>query len=143
MVFCPAVFFDLQKSHTLTEEMQCYSLPYGGLGFTSHILAYYTVIILSTGRSPLLPGKRLRHSTIDLWLSTIGLMGGFAVAVFTLVKCRNHWQLLVIGVWKLSMSFFNGVVGVHIAIIMRKVPKPAKKERKKERSFILHLPSSC
>jgi hypothetical protein len=31
------------------------------------------------------------------------------------------------------MTVFNGVVGVHIAIIMRKVPKPAK-QAKKERN---------
>jgi hypothetical protein len=70
----------------------------------------------------------------------MGLTGGFALGLFTLVKCRNHWQLLVIGIWKLSMTFFNGVVGVHVALIMRKVPKPEKRERSKDVSSSSYLP---
>jgi hypothetical protein len=38
------------------------------------------------------------------------------------------------------MSFFNGVVGVHIAIIMRRVPKPAKKETNKLALLSTYLP---
>jgi len=126
--------FDLEphKGRTLTEEMQCYSLPYGALGFVSHLLTYYTVSVLSAGRSPIRPWRKLYNSRLNLWLSAFGLIGGFSLAVFTLVRCRNHWQLLVIGIWKLSMSFFNGVVGVHVALIMRKVPKPAKKEASRD-----------
>lgn len=38
------------------------------------------------------------------------------------------------------MSFFNGVVGVHIAIIMRRVPKGAKKERDSDGLSSTYLP---
>src|SRR5262245_12304825 len=100
--------------------MKCYGLPYGGLGFTSHLLTYYIILLLSNGRRPLLPWKDLSHSLFDLWLSAISLVGGFMVAVFTIVRCRNHWEIVVIGVWKLSMSVLNGVIGVHIATIVRK-----------------------
>jgi len=120
--------------------MACYSLPYGGLGFASHILTYYTVIVLSTGHSPIRPWKKLSHSRYDLFLSTVGLVGGFAIAIFTLVRCRNHWQLLLIGIWKLSMSVFNGVVGVHISTIMKNAPKPPKKRRNKNASSSSYLP---
>jgi len=121
----PPNFFQPKKGHTFVEEMECYSLPYGGLGFTSHILTYYTVIILANGRSPLRPWKKLVNTRFDLVLSTIGLVGGFALAVFTLVRCRNHWELLLVGIWKLSMSLFNGVVGVHVSYILRNVSKPS------------------
>jgi len=136
--FLPTDFFQPKKGNTLTEEMECYSLPYGGLGFASHILTYYTVIVLATGRSPLRPWKKLANSRFDLLLSSIGLIGGFAVAVFTLVRCRNHWQLLVIGIWKLSMSVFNGVVGVHVAYLLRNVPKPQAKRGNNRGSSSYH-----
>jgi len=130
-----------KKATTLIEEMECYSLPYGGLGFTSHILTYYTVAILSAGRSPIRPWRKLSNSSLDLWLSSIGLVGGFAVALFTLVRCRNHWQLLVIGIWKMSMSLFNGIVGVHIAIVIRKAArKSAIRAKASNTSSSAYLP---
>jgi hypothetical protein len=100
--------------------MHCYSLPFGVLGFISHVLTYYTITVLSTGSSPLRPQKLLAHPKIALCLSSISLVGGFATSVFTLVRCRSYWQLVVIAFWKLSTAVLNGAVGVHIAIIMRK-----------------------
>jgi hypothetical protein len=82
--------------------------------------------MLTDGRSPFRPWKKLKNSSMDLWLSIIGLTGGFALAVFTLVKCRNHWQLLVIGIWKLSMSVFNGTMGIDSALILGKAAKKNK-----------------
>lgn len=122
--------------------MACYSLPYGALGFTSHLLTYYTVAVLSAGRSPFRPWKKLTHSSFDLYLSSIGLVGGFALALFTLVRCRNHWQLLLVGIWKLSMSVFNGVVGVHTAIIMRRAKKKAERQQNQNLTSRTYLPLS-
>ena len=41
------------------DEIGCYALPYGGLGFTSHVLTYLTVFCLSHGRTPLMPWRPL------------------------------------------------------------------------------------
>jgi hypothetical protein len=30
-------------------ETACYSLPYGGIGFASHIITYYTMVMLFLG----------------------------------------------------------------------------------------------
>ena len=43
-------------------------------------------------------------------------MAGLFVAILTILRCRNHWQLLVLAIWKLSMSLFNGIAGIHVAI---------------------------
>jgi hypothetical protein len=119
----PSGFFTPQNGSALAQEMQCYSLPFGALGFISHILTYYTIIVLSTGNSPLRPRKSLTHPIFDLWLSSIGLVGGFAISMLTVLRCRSYWQLVVIGFWKLSMAAFNGAVGIHVAIIVRRVSK--------------------
>ena len=43
-------------------------------------------------------------------------MAGLFVAILTILRCRNQWQLLVLAIWKLSMSLFNGIAGLHVAI---------------------------
>jgi hypothetical protein len=48
----------------LPTEIACYSLPYSGLGFASHVLTYYTVC-LGYGRKPLWPSfKPVRYGKI-------------------------------------------------------------------------------
>lgn len=103
------------RGTNLPTEIACYSLPYGGLGFASHLLTYYTIICLGFGRKPLWPFKRVKNGKYGLALAVIGLVGGFILSTITMVRCRNHWQLLVLAVWKFSMSLFNGIVAVHVA----------------------------
>jgi len=105
----------MDRNYTLPIEIACYSLPYGGLGFTSHILTYYTVICLGFGRKPFWPCKPISQGNFDLFLAVAGLLVGFIISTITMVRCRNHWQLVAIAVWKLGMSLFNNIVGVHIA----------------------------
>ena len=108
--------FTPQRGTNLPTEIVCYSLPYGGLGFASHVLTYYTIVCLAFGRRPLWPFKRIKHSIFGFCLSVVGLVVGLLVTVVTIRRCRNHWQLLVLAIWKLSMSLFNGVAGLHVAI---------------------------
>ncbi|TFK72844.1 hypothetical protein BDN72DRAFT_957022 [Pluteus cervinus] len=89
-------------------EMACYSLPYGALGFISHILTYYTVFCLWFGRKPLWPFSPVSYSRIDIVLGVVSLVVSTAMTIVTLVRCRNSWQLLTIAVWKLTISLVNG-----------------------------------
>lgn len=99
-------------------ELQCYNLPFGGLGFTSHILTYYTIACLWFGRKPLWPFKKIHYTKLDLVLASIGLALCIVMSIITMVNCKNTWQLLVIGVWKMSMSLLNGVTALHVAILV-------------------------
>ncbi|KIJ99261.1 hypothetical protein K443DRAFT_102558, partial [Laccaria amethystina LaAM-08-1] len=105
---------------SLNNEIHCYSLPYGALGFTSHILTYYTILCFWFGRKPLWPFSRIRYSQFDLVLGIVGLGVTTAVSIVTILRCRNTWQLLVIAVWKLDMSLLNGITAVHVAVLMRR-----------------------
>lgn len=100
--------------------MLCYSLPYGALGFVSHFLTYYTIVCLWFGRSPLWPWRKVKYSRFDLWLGLLGLLIATGLAIFTLVRCRNTWQLLTIAVWKLSMSLLNGLTAINVATVVLK-----------------------
>ncbi|KAF8660104.1 hypothetical protein AX16_001662 [Volvariella volvacea WC 439] len=106
------------KGHDLKSEIECYSLPYGGLGFVSHFLTYYTLLCLWLGRSPLWPFRKATCSKWDLALALTSLITTTALAIYTMVKCRDTWQLLVIAVWKLSMSLLNGITAVNTSILI-------------------------
>jgi hypothetical protein len=112
--------------NTLAKEIQCYSLPYGGLGFVSHVLTYYTIVCLWNGRKPMMPWRPVKYSWFDLTLGVVGLCASTAMSIVTIVKCRNTWQLLVIAVWKLSVSFLNGITAIHVAVFFLKA---SRKER--------------
>lgn len=48
--------------------------------------------------------KVLKNHGWDAFLAVITFFGGNALAVFTLVRCRNRWQFILIAVWKICLS---------------------------------------
>lgn len=45
------------------------------------------------------------------------------MSTFTIVNCKGTWQLLLIALWKLSMSLLNGVTALHVAIMVFNDPQ--------------------
>ncbi|KAN0089717.1 hypothetical protein V8E51_019977 [Hyaloscypha variabilis] len=107
------------KNGTLAQELQCYGLPYGGIGFASHILTYYTIIMLSHQRSPWWPWKRSHHKWVDIFLSLLGLILTVGLTVLTILRCRNRWQFIVMATWKLLLSLTFGCLSFHAATLVR------------------------
>lgn len=105
-----------QKGGTIADEIRCYSLPYGGVGFVSHILTYWTILWLSFGRRPYWPSSRLSAGKVDLCLSFIQLTITVGLASFTIVRCRSRWQFILLAVWKLTMSATVGFWGIWASI---------------------------
>jgi hypothetical protein len=104
---------------TLAEELKCYGLPYGGIGFASHILTYYTIIMLSHQRSPWMPWKGNRHKWIDITLAIFGLIVSIILTVLTILRCRNRWQFVAMATWKLILSVTYGILSFHAAMMVR------------------------
>jgi fluoride ion exporter CrcB/FEX len=115
-----------KRGCTLKEEIQCYSLPYGGIGFASHILTYYTFIILACGRSPWQPWRMLDSWKLDLILGLLGLLITMSTSIYTAVRCHNRWQFVLIAVWKLTLSISLTAMSVHVAAVVRKAVKDEK-----------------
>jgi len=88
---------------TLTEEIQCYALPFGAIGTTSHILTLYTSLMLAHGRWPWL-WKLNTKSTLDASLARAGLLVVLGTTIATLVKCKQRWEFVLIAFWKLTLS---------------------------------------
>ncbi|TFK72842.1 hypothetical protein BDN72DRAFT_815575 [Pluteus cervinus] len=100
------------------QEIACYSLPYGALGFVSHVLTYYTMFCLWFGRKPLWPFRPVSYTRIDIVLGVVSLIVSTTMAIITLVRCRRSWQLLTIGVWKLTISLVNSCTSITVAHIV-------------------------
>jgi hypothetical protein len=96
-----------KKGGTPAQEIRCYALPYGALGFLSHALTYYQIIIVSFHRTPLPPWRKLRldykfkasfFAIWDITINVISMIGSVTLAGFTISSCRNSWPFVLIGV---------------------------------------------
>ncbi|TFK69619.1 hypothetical protein BDN72DRAFT_767720 [Pluteus cervinus] len=119
----------------LSEEFACYSLPYGALGFVSHLFTYYTIFLLSKGRRPLWPSRQIKASKFDIIIGLIGLCVTTAMGIITLVRCRHSWQLIMISIWKLAVSWANTLTGVTTGFIALR-EKKKQKEQDEENGYI-------
>ncbi|KAI5782541.1 hypothetical protein FPQ18DRAFT_267391 [Pyronema domesticum] len=108
------------KGDTLHDEIRCYALPYGVIGLSSHVLTYYTIWIISRGRSPFLPWKKLNSPIFDMLLGAVGLLFGGAVTIFTMIRCHQRWQFVLIAIWKAMLSLTIGALSVHAAVIVKR-----------------------
>jgi hypothetical protein len=105
---------------SITDELQCYGLPYGIIGFVSHILTYWTICCLILGYKPLKVWKRLKHGKFNYGLSIVSLLWTLPSSIFTIYRCRNRWQFVCIAVWKTTMSFTLAVTALHRSVILRR-----------------------
>ncbi|KAF8248016.1 hypothetical protein K440DRAFT_681310 [Wilcoxina mikolae CBS 423.85] len=110
-----------KKGFDMQSEIQCYTLPYGAIGFVSHILTYYTIVMLSAGLSPLRPWKKLKAPKWDMFLGVVGLLIGTLITVLTIYRCRQRWQFLLIAVWKSTLSVSLGALGVSASRETRRI----------------------
>jgi hypothetical protein len=99
------------KGATVADEIKCYSLPYGGIGFLSHFLTYWTIFWLGHGRKPYFPFSMLSAGKLDLCLSILQMVITVSIAAFTMSRCRSRWQFILIAMWKLVMSLVVGIWG--------------------------------
>ena len=114
-------FFDdalLQPGASPRAQIKCYSLPYGGIGFATHILTYYTIIMLTTFHSPW-RFKKLSHSSLDFWLAVIGLPFTIGPSVLTMIRCRSNWAFYALAAWKLSLSLMLAATTITTALKIR------------------------
>ena len=95
--------------------LKCYNLPFGVIGFVSHIFTYWTIVWLWHGRRPLWPYHEVVLKTPDLVANTLGFIICVILSAMTLNSCKNHWELMAIAIWKLSTSLLNALMGVYIA----------------------------
>lgn len=110
---------------TAEEQIKCYALPYGAIGFASHALTYFTALMLSRGRNPILFWRRLRHRGVSTAVAAVGFLVTLPLTVLTMVRCRSTWGFILVAVWKLVLSATLTGMTVHAARMIYDAPKPA------------------
>jgi len=109
---------------TIQEQIRCYALPFGAIGFASHILTYLTVLCLALGRSPWRPWRELKGRKLNLAFGILGLAITVPLTILVMVRCRNSRSFILIAVWKLILSATMSFMTIHAARII----DPSKKE---------------
>lgn len=78
-----------EEKDSAIKAFRCFALPYGALGFLSHLLTYYTLIILYFGRRPFMPWWKLDSSILDIILAVGGMIGAVISFIIMLVRCTD------------------------------------------------------
>lgn len=73
------------------KEIKCYGLPYGVTGFISHLLTYYTAIMLACGRTPLLPWREVDQGPQNIFLGIAKLILTTVASIPSIVTCVHTW----------------------------------------------------
>jgi hypothetical protein len=103
----------------IASELNCYNLPYGGLGFISHSLTYWAVGWTIWGRKPLWPMAKLTAGPWDILMGSLSILGTIIPAAFTISACRNRWQFVLLAVWKLTLALCATATSLLQAIAIR------------------------
>lgn len=98
---------------TMLDELSCYNLPYGGIGFMGHIFTYWTVLFLICGRRPLMPWTSLKYQRTDIVLDGVSLLIAVPLATFTIVRCIGRWQFVLLAVWKTTLAISLSAISFH------------------------------
>jgi hypothetical protein len=99
----------------IAEQIQCYNLPYSGLGFLSHSLTYYTIVCMGFSARPLAPWVQT-SSSCRKWngfLSVAQLLASNIVAIITIYRCRQDWPFILIAVWHAVLSSTLVCMAIH------------------------------
>jgi hypothetical protein len=87
--------------------MQCFTLPYGSIGFVLDLLVVYGTYSISCGCSPW-KGEKIEHHLMNIYFSFIGLSGSVAIAIYNATLCNDHRPLALVSIWKGTyVGFYN------------------------------------
>jgi hypothetical protein len=75
--------------------------------------------MLSAGRSPWM-WKKNQHWRFDTFLSIASLFWTVGATIFTMIRCRQRWEFVVLAFWKMMMSLTLSAIATHAAVIVRR-----------------------
>jgi hypothetical protein len=76
--------------------------------------------MITLGRSPLPPWRELKAPMFDIFLGSASLIIGLVLTIFTMIRCHQRWEFLLIAFWKATLSITLGILSVHAAVVLKK-----------------------
>ena len=112
-----ASFSNQSKRSIADNPLQCYSLPYGALGFVGHIITLYTFICLWGRRRPSNPWRQLgNHPRWVRFIGIITLVVTLTFAIFAIAQCSDkNGSLVLNGLLNASVSLLLGCTACVVA----------------------------
>ena len=101
------------NSTTLESHVQIYAIPYGVLGFLSHVLTFYVILCHLFGRRPLLPWQYLQKTTWNIVLVTLSSLIFVVLSAFTLARTRGSHPLMILAGIQIVLGVLVDAVHVH------------------------------
>ncbi|KAF7951554.1 hypothetical protein EAE96_006859 [Botrytis aclada] len=113
LIYIPSVLAEITQSNAFSTEASCYSLPYGCWGFFSHILTYYSIIVICLKKRPATPWiHSTPESTWNKAIAIVKLLFTLIPAIRTMVTCNHAWQFEAIASMKLALSLTSGFIAI-------------------------------
>jgi len=116
------------------DEFKCYALPYGALGFVSHIIMLYNVVCLLNLRKTCFPCSKTtpsKHSCWNMAVACAVLGGTTTLTIITIVRCKNHWRYILLAVEQLSLSITISLLGLSAST--------ANEDSHRSNSYIIYI----
>lgn len=106
-------FLPVTNSTTLESHVQIYAIPYGVLGFLSHLLTFYVILCHLFGRRPLLPWQRLQKETWNIVLVSLSSLATVILSAVTLARTRGSQPLMILAGMQIVLGVLVDAVHLH------------------------------
>jgi len=103
----------------MDDRIKCYAIPYGAVGFISHVFLYITVTALAFGRSPFMFWRTVAHKHIKNTLLITSLLVTLVLTTMSIARCHATLPLLLIATGKLIMAITLYYMAIHIIPVIR------------------------
>lgn len=104
----------LPQETTLEREIKSYSLPYGAVGFASHLIAFYIIVVLSKSRSPL-TWRKSTGKVFGQIISAISITGSLSAGLMAISRCDSLDSFQAVGLMEIAFSVTLGCFSYHAA----------------------------
>src|SRR3569833_874940 len=89
-----------------------YSLPYGGIGFASHVLTNRNKKNHNNKHKPFTPWRRVHHHRWNRILGCATLVATIVATSLSIHNCLGDWPFVALGVWMLTTSIASSAMAV-------------------------------
>ena len=103
----------------MDDRVQCYAIPYGAVGFVSHIVLYFSIVALALGRSPVMFWRQLAHKHVKNTLLIVSLLMTLVLTALSIARCHDTLALLLMAVGRLVVSQTLYYTAIHIVPVLR------------------------
>jgi hypothetical protein len=120
------------------DDLQCFGIPFGGLGFLSEITIYYTTIclLLNVNALPWSPFKPTTFAFFqpiergwgNLLISVVAVLAVMPLGILTMIRCRTKWELVLVCIFRMGIGLAVAVLALYRSVTAEDQDELAKED---------------